>query len=61
MSAISLNKQMFLRIAYFSAGVVATFVLLEASGVQRVNSWTLLGGWLLVLSGVHLFSRRRTR
>jgi hypothetical protein len=61
MSAISLNKKMLVRAAYFSVGVVGTFVLLEASGVQHVNGWILLGGWLLALSGVYFFSRRQTR
>ena len=61
MSAISLDKRLLFRIVCFAAGVVGTFVLLEVSGVQRVNSWILLVGWLLVTSAVCFFSRRRTK
>jgi hypothetical protein len=61
MSAIYLDKKLRFRLAIFGAGAVITFVLLEVSGVQRVNSWIILFGWLLALSGICFFSRRRTR
>jgi hypothetical protein len=31
------------------------------SGVQRVNSWFILVGWLLLLAGFGIFGNRRTR
>ena len=61
MSAISLDKKLLFRLAIFAAGVVGTFVLLEATGVQRVNSWIILVGWLLALSGICFFSMRRAQ
>jgi hypothetical protein len=61
MTAISFDKRLFFRIACFAVGAVGTFALLEMSGVQRVNGWILLVGWLLVLSSVYFFSRRRTK
>jgi hypothetical protein len=60
-SAITLNKKLLFRIAYFAVGVTGTFVLLEMSGVQRVNSWIILAGWLLLLAGFGIFGNRRTR
>ena len=59
MSAVPLNRRVLFRIAYFAAGLVGTFVLLQLSGVQRVNSWILLVGWLAVLSGACFFGKRR--
>jgi hypothetical protein len=61
MNAIALNKRLFFRIAYFAVGVIGTFVLLEMSGVQRINSWIILAGWLLLLAGFGIFGNRRTR
>ncbi len=61
MSAISLNRRLLFRIAYFAVGVVGTLVLLEVSGVQRVNSGLILAGWLIVVSGFCIFNSRRTR
>ncbi len=61
MSAITLNKRSLFRIAYFAVGVVGTLVLLEMSGTQRVNSWIILAGWLLLLAGFGIFGNRRTR
>ena len=61
MRAISLDKQLLFRIAYFAIGVIGTLVLLQVSGVQRVNGWILLVGWLLLVSGFWFFSRRRTQ
>jgi hypothetical protein len=61
MSAIALNKRLLFRRACFALGVIATFVLLEMSGVQRVNSWIILVGWLLLVTGFGIFGNRRTR
>jgi hypothetical protein len=61
MSAIALNKRLLFRIACFALGVIATFVLLEMSGVQRVSNWFTLVGWLLLLAGFGIFGNRRTR
>jgi hypothetical protein len=61
MNAISFDKRLFFRIACFAIGVVGTFVFLKVSGVQRVNGWILLVGWLLVPSSVWFFSGRRTQ
>ncbi len=61
MSAVPLNRKVLFRIAYFAAGLVGTFVLLEVSGVQRVNSWVILAGWLIMVSGFCIFNSRRTR
>jgi hypothetical protein len=61
MSAITLNKRLLFRIACFAVGVIATFALLEMSGAQRVNSWIILAGWLLLLAGFAIFGNRRTR
>jgi hypothetical protein len=61
MSTIALNKRLLFRIACFALGVIGTFVLLEMSGVQRVNSWFILVGWLLLLAGFGIFGNRRTR
>ena len=59
MNAISLDKRLLFRLACFAIGAVGTFALLEMSGVQRVNSWIILVAWLLVLSGVCFFGKRR--
>ena len=61
MSAISLDKRLLFRIAFFAVGIVGAFVLLEVSGVQRVNSWILLVGWLFALSGACFFGKRRAQ
>jgi hypothetical protein len=61
MSAISLNKRLIFRIAYFAVGVGGTLVFLQMSGVQRVNSWIILASWLLLLAGFYIFGNRRTR
>ena len=61
MSAITLNKRLLFRIACFAVGVIGTFALLEMSGAQRVNSWIILAGWLLLLAGFAIFGNRRTR
>lgn len=61
MSAISLNKRLIFRIVYFAVGVVGTLVLLQMSGVQRVNSWIILASWLLLLTGFCIFGNRRAR
>ena len=58
-SALSLDKRLLFRIALFAAGLVGAFVLLKVSGVQRVNSWILLVGWLVVLSAACFFGKRR--
>jgi hypothetical protein len=57
MSAIALNKRLLFRMACFALGVIGTFVFLEMSGVQRVNSWFILVGWLL-LAGFGIFGNR---
>ena len=59
MSALSLDKRLLFRIALFAAGLVGALVLLQVSGVQRVNSWILLVGWLVVLSAACFFGKRR--
>ena len=61
MSAITLHKRLIFRIAYFAVGAVGTFLVLEMSGVQRVNSWIILAGWLLPLAGFAIFRNRRAR
>jgi hypothetical protein len=61
MSAITLNKRLLYRIAYFAVGGVGTFFVLETSGVQRVNGWVILAGWLLLLAAFAVFGNRRTR
>ncbi len=61
MSAITLNKKLLFRVAYFAVGVIGTLVILEMSGVQRVNSWIILAGWLLLLAGFGIFGNRRAR
>jgi hypothetical protein len=60
MSAIFLNKRLISRIAYFALGVVGTLVFLRMSGVQRLNSWTILASWLLLLAAFWIFGNRRT-
>ena len=59
MNAISLDKRLLFRLACFAIGAVGTFVLLEMSGVQRVNSWIILAAWLFALFGAHFFGKRR--
>ena len=61
MNAICLDKRLLFRIALFAVGVVGAWAFLEVSGVQRINSWIILIGWLVVTSGICLFSRRRAK
>ena len=61
MSAISLDKRLLFRIAFFAVGVVGAWALLEVSGVQRINSWVLMIGWPVVPLVVYFFSRRRAK
>ena len=60
MGAISLNKKLLARIAFFMVGVVGTLVLLKFSGVQRVNSNVIVFASFLVVAGLY-FNRRRAR
>jgi hypothetical protein len=60
MSAISLNKRLIFRIAFFTAGVLGTLAFLEMSGVQRLNGWIILASWLLLVAGFWIFGNRRT-
>ena len=61
MSAISLDKRLLFRIAFFAVGVVGAWALLNVSGVQRINNWIIVVGWPLVPLGVYFFSRRRAK
>lgn len=61
MSAVPLSRKVLFRIAYFTVGLIGALVLLEVSGVQRVNSWVILAGWLLMVAGFCIVNNRRTR
>ena len=61
MSAISLNKRLIFRIAFFAAGVIGTLVFLQMSGAQRLNGWIILASWLLLLAVFWIFGNRRTQ
>ena len=61
MRAISIDKRLLFRIAFFAVGAVGAWALLEVSGVQRINSWILMIGWPLVPLAVYFFYRRRAK